>query len=62
MKQYGTDIGLSKNLYEEEFNLASVSAVAINHVGGMFWSCEEDGTTEGAIYRASADQPEDTSA
>jgi len=48
-------------LYEEEFNLKSVSAVAVNHLGNVYWSCEEDGRADGSIFISSADDPNDAS-
>ena len=66
--QYGAKIlaksnsssGLAETLYETVNNLASVTSLAIDYQGNIYWSVGDEGTSDGAIFRGRADDPNPT--
>ena len=52
--------GLVETLYETVNNLASVTSLAIDYQGNIYWSVGEDGKTDGAVFRGRADDPNPT--
>ena len=56
------DIGLVETLYHQVHNLEYVTSLAVDFMGNIFWSLEENGLEDGVIMRAPADDPNPTAA
>ena len=54
----GSEKGLAEVLYENLHNFEYVSSIAVDRLGGIFWSFSEYGKEGGVIQKASADSPD----
>ena len=53
--------GLEEALYEGLHNFEYVYSIAVDRLGGIYWSFSRYGTEDGVIHKASADSPSDDS-
>lgn len=60
MAKSNSNSGLAETLYESVNNLASVTSLAVDYLGNIYWTVSDEGTTDGAIFRGRADDPNPT--
>ena len=53
--------GLEEALYEGLHNFEYVYSIAVDRLGGIYWSFSEYGKEDGVIHKASADRPSEDS-
>ena len=61
LQMANSETGVTSTIYENQKSLDRVNSIAVDYRGNIFWASGKDGKDEGSIFKASADEPSNSS-